>query len=151
MYKLSKVGALVGLLLPGSLLAQTIEGVVVNKQGKIIAGATVTMKGKHTQTTSTNGRFIFEDVSDGTTEIHISASGFSHLTQQINLDNTNETQLTLTLERSPIEVIDVVATPLHMSTMESATPVANAWLISAASMVTGSIPVSSARREVALL
>lgn len=122
MYKLSKVGALVGLLLPGSLLAQSIEGVVVNKQGKTISGAAVTVKGENPQITNTTGRFFFENLSEGKNEIHISASGFSHLTQQVNLDN-NIKQLTLTLEHSPFEVIDVVATPIHMSTMESAAPV----------------------------
>ena len=123
MQNLSKVAALVGMLLPGSLLAQTIEGFVVNEDGKAITGAKVEIEGAGLQTTGSDGRFIFENLTGDKSEIHILASGFSHLIEHVILANSDGAPLTLTLSRSPIEVIDVVATPLHMSTMESASPV----------------------------
>jgi len=121
MYKLSMAAVLVGALLPTSLVAKTIEGLVVDKQGKAIADAKVEVKGAKIQITGSDGKFYFQDIAESKKEIHISAMGFSHLTHHII--NDNQQPITIMLNRSPIEVIDVVATPLHMSTMESATPV----------------------------
>ena len=123
MHKLSKVAAICSLLLPTSLLAQSLEGVVVDKKGTAIVGAKIELVGIGNVKTDEQGRFRFEDLKSNSPEIHISAPGFSHLTQQLDLSNSSSLPLTLTLSRSPIEVIDVVATPLHMSTMESASPV----------------------------
>jgi len=123
MHNVSKVTMLVSALLSGSVLAQTIEGVVVNKSGKAIAGAKVEVEGSGFQTTDSNGRFVFRNLSEGDKELHISAPGFSHITKHLSSSVSDKESLTYTLSRSPIEVIDVVATPIHMSTMESASPV----------------------------
>ena len=124
MYKVTKVALLVGALLPTSLFAQSIEGVVINKNGKAVAGANVLVEGTIFNTVTDNeGRFVFDDLKAGPTELHISAAGFAHLHQDIEVTDQQTQQMTLTLSRSPIEVIDVVATPIHMSVMESASPV----------------------------
>jgi iron complex outermembrane receptor protein len=56
-------------------------------------------------------------------DIHISASGFSHLHQDIVVSGSNVVAKTFLVARSPIEVIDVIASPIHLSSMESAMPV----------------------------
>lgn len=123
MLKVSKVAALLATLLPTSLLAQTIEGVVVNSQGEAIVGAKVEVEGTSITTkTDNSGRFVVTDVTAGKRELHITALGFAHLIEDITLSDDVH-NVTLTLKRSPIEVIDVVSSPVHMSVMESASPV----------------------------
>jgi iron complex outermembrane receptor protein len=124
MYKMSRVALLVGLLLPTSLMAQSIKGEVTNKKGKAVSGATVRVEGAGTTTlTDKNGRFVIENVVSGKNEFHISAPGFAHLHQEVAITEDEIKTLQLVLTRTPIEVIDVVATPIHMSVMESASPV----------------------------
>jgi len=123
MFKISKVAAVIGAILPSALLAQTIEGVVVNNQGVAIAGAKISVEGTaNVMKTDANGRFIINDLAQGTSELHVMAPNFAHLIRTVNVsDDVNK--VTFTLDRSPIEVIDVVASPIHMSIMESASPV----------------------------
>ncbi|NMH59112.1 TonB-dependent receptor [Alteromonas ponticola] len=124
MHRVSKIAAIVGALLPMSVLAQSIEGVVLNKNGKGVANAHVEVEDTGLKTkTDKNGRFVFNNVSAGIQELHVTAPGFAHLHKDITLTESENKQLTFTLERTPIEVIDVVATPVHMSVMESASPV----------------------------
>tara|TARA_R110000751_G_scaffold33901_4_gene84326 strand:- start:101946 stop:104321 length:2376 start_codon:yes stop_codon:yes gene_type:complete len=111
-------------LLPASVLAQTIEGTVVNNNGRAVAGATIEVEGVGAETTTDKaGRFVFSNLSVGKQELHISSSGFAHLHQDISVPEQGVKQIEFTLQRSPIEVIDVYATPIHMSVMESASPV----------------------------
>lgn len=124
MNKTLRISALIGLLLPTSAMAQSINGEVKNSDGKAVAGATVRVEGTDTKTiTNKNGHFVFHDLIPGKNELHISASGFAHLHQNIILSKDEVKTLTMVLTRSPIEVIDIVATPIHMSIMESASPV----------------------------
>ncbi|MDO6427704.1 TonB-dependent receptor [Thalassotalea sp. 1_MG-2023] len=123
MFKISKVAVLVGSLLPASLFAQTIEGTVINSKGEKVVGAKIEVEGTAiTTTTDKNGRFVVTDLTSGKRELHITAAGFAHLIKGITISE-NTSNLTFTLNRSPIEVVDVVASPVHMSVMESATPV----------------------------
>ncbi|MDO6694618.1 TonB-dependent receptor [Aliiglaciecola sp. 3_MG-2023] len=124
MYKISRIVALVSALIPASLMAQSIEGVVKNSEGNAVKGALITVEGTSAKTlTNSDGRFVFNDLKAGLNELHISASGFAHLYQDIVLTEDGVEALALTLIRSPIEVIDIVGTPIHMSVMESASPV----------------------------
>ncbi|WP_159822312.1 TonB-dependent receptor [Colwellia sp. 20A7] len=124
MLKISRVAALIGLLLPTSLMAQSIQGEVKNSNGESIAGATVRVEGTNTVTvTDKNGHFSLKDLTSGMNEFHITATGFAHLHQDIVLSDDKMKTVSLVLERSPIEVIDIVSTPMHMSVMESAAPV----------------------------
>ena len=123
MYKVTRIAAMVAVLLPASTLAQSIEGVVLENNGKAVAGAKVEIEGTSIETmTDSKGNFVVKDLPAGISEVHISASGFAHLHKDISLSTENVTH-TFMLTRSPIEVIDVVATPVHMSVMESASPV----------------------------
>ena len=124
MIRVTKVAALVSALLSTSALAQTIEGTVLNKNGNAVAGAKVEVEGTNQSTvTNSDGKFSLRDVSNGKAELHISAPNFAHLHQDITLVEGEPLQLSFTLNRSPIEVVDVLATPIHLSVMESASPV----------------------------
>ena len=124
MVRVTKVAALVSALLSTSALAQNIEGTVLNKNGSAVVGAKVEVEGTNQRTvTNSEGKFSLRDVSNGKAELHISAPNFAHLHQDITLAEGEPLQLSLTLNRSPIEVVDVLATPIHLSVMESASPV----------------------------
>lgn len=125
MYNLSRIAALMSLLLPTSAYAaQSLEGLVENNNGNAVAGAMVRVEGTNLDAiTDKSGRFVIEDLNVGNNEFHISVSGYAHLHTDIIFSEDETKSLTLTLTRSPIEVIDVVATPIHMSVMESAAPV----------------------------
>ncbi len=124
MYKISNMALLISALLPASLLAQTLEGKITQEDGKAIAGASVRIDGTHLATTTNrDGYFIFTDLKPGLKELHVASSGFAHLHQDISVKGEAAELITLTLLPSPIEVIDVIATPIHMSVMESAAPV----------------------------
>ncbi|MBU3018664.1 TonB-dependent receptor [Paraglaciecola agarilytica] len=124
MNRISPLAALISVLLPTSVLAQTIEGTVVNNNGLAVAGAKVEVEGVGVETTTDKaGRFTFTDLVEGKSELHISSKGFAHLHQDISVPAQGTKQVEFILQRSPIEVIDVYATPIHMSVMESASPV----------------------------
>ncbi|ABG38827.1 TonB-dependent receptor [Paraglaciecola sp. T6c] len=124
MNRISPLAALISVLLPASVLAQTIEGTVVNNDGRAVAGATVEVEGVGIETiTDQEGRFTFTELTQGKNELHISSPGFAHLHQDISVPEQGTRQIEFILQRSPIEVIDVYATPIHMSVMESASPV----------------------------
>lgn len=115
---------LVGTLLPTTLMAQVIEGVVLNNNGNSVTGANVEVEGIGLNTVTDNeGRFVLRGLKSGKAELHISAAGYAHLHEDMVITEQNIHQMTLTLNRSPIEVVDVIATPIHMSAMESAAPV----------------------------
>lgn len=124
MYQVTRIAAALSLLFPTSVLAQSIEGVVQDSTGKPIAHASVKVKGTGSEAvTDKDGRFVLRDLTVGERELHISATGYAHLFHDVTVVDKTAQQVTLTLSYSPIEVIDVVASPVHMSTMESASPV----------------------------
>jgi iron complex outermembrane receptor protein len=124
MFKVSSVALIVAALLPASAFAQSIEGVVKNSFGKPIAGAKVKLEGSSIETiVDTSGRFVFEGLSPGVNELHITAAGFAHLHQDIDVPSAGTKNISFMLKNSPIEVVDIVSTPLHLSSMESALPV----------------------------
>ncbi|WP_158966214.1 TonB-dependent receptor [Paraglaciecola sp. L3A3] len=124
MYNISRIAALLSALLPTSVLAQSIEGTVKNSDGNVVAGALIRIEGStNSIVTDQAGRFVINDLSVGNNEFHIAVPGYAHLHQDIVLAKDEVKSLALTLSRSPIEVIDIVSTPIHMSVMESASPV----------------------------
>ena len=112
------------LLASPSALAQTLSGTVTNAAGKPLANATVEIEALE-RVTSTNelGEFTFSNVKEGDYTLHIFASGFAHLHEHAQVQSDNAEGANFVLARSAIEVIDVHATPMHLSVMESATPV----------------------------
>lgn len=124
MFNISRTAAIISLLLPASVLAQTIEGDIKSQQNKPVANATIRIEGSNTVITADeNGHFTLNNMPEGEVELHIIAPGFAHLHQHIFVSDNTNNALSFVLTRSPIEVIDVVATPIHMSVMESASPV----------------------------
>ncbi|MEP1445973.1 MAG: TonB-dependent receptor [Paraglaciecola sp.] len=124
MYKISRVAALIGALLPASVIAQSIEGTVKNSDGEAVVGALIRIEGSNSKTvTDQTGHFVIDNLSAGKKELHLAVPGYAHLHQDIQLYQDDIKTLNLTLSRSPIEVIDIVSTPIHMSVMESAAPV----------------------------
>ncbi|MDB2355771.1 MULTISPECIES: TonB-dependent receptor [unclassified Pseudoalteromonas] len=124
MKRRSQLAVLIAALLPASVLANSIEGIVLNKQGKVVINATVEVEGSDVKVaTDKNGKFVITDLKDGLKEFHITAPGYAHLHRDISFDNNENQSITFNLQRSPIEVIDIEATPIHMSAMESASPV----------------------------
>ena len=124
MKRRSQLAVLIAALLPASVLANTIEGVVLNSQGKIVTNATVEVEGSDIKVaTDANGKFVITNLNDGLKEFHIVTPGYAHLHRDISFANDENQSVTFNLARSPIEVIDIEATPIHMSAMESASPV----------------------------
>ncbi len=112
------------LLASPSVLAQTLSGTVTNTAGKPVADATVEIESiKRVTTTNELGQFAFSDVKEGDYTLHIFASGFAHLHEHTQVQSDHAGGANFVLARSAIEVIDVHATPMHLSVMESATPV----------------------------
>ena len=112
------------LLASPAALAQTLSGTVTNAAGKPLANATVEIEAlKRVTSTNELGEFTFSNVKEGDYTLHIFASGFAHLHEHAQVQSDNAEGANFVLARSAIEVIDVHATPMHLSVMESATPV----------------------------
>lgn len=128
MFKVSKLAAVVAAILPLGLSVnahgQSIEGVVLGHDGKAVAGANVEVDGTGVNTTTDqNGQFSLPSLKLGNNEIHVTAPNYAHHHQDIAFTNVETKQLTVQLNPSPIEVIDVRTSPIHLSSMESAIPV----------------------------
>ena len=123
-FRKSTLAGLVSLLIAGTASAQTIKGQVVNKKGETVANAEVSVVG-HGQAVRTdeNGFFTLDIDHKGDVEIHVAKTGYAHQNFDIDEVKNGSAPVSFTLTRSAIEVIDVTATPLHASIIESATPV----------------------------
>jgi len=105
-------------------LAQTISGKVVDHKSKPINSATLNVNGSD-QVIKTNeqGYFTISGLHTGNVELHISAKNYAHNNQYIMLNQDDISDVIIKLSPSVMEVLDVYATPLHSSTIESALPV----------------------------
>jgi len=121
---LSAVSLLLAQTFTQTALAQSISGKVVNLQGQPISGALIEL-GNNVGVIRSNkqGNFSFNNISSGTFELHASARSYSHINHTVNLGETDVLDINLVLTPSVMEVIDIHATPLHSSTIESALPV----------------------------
>ena len=112
---------------------QSLTGLVYVKnkhsQHIPITNARVEIHGhNHAEFTDVNGRFTIELESeksevDHKTELHISAKGYQH--RNILLTNSDDNSETVQIEMtsSVMEQLDVYASPLHSSTIESASAI----------------------------
>jgi iron complex outermembrane receptor protein len=108
-------------LMAASGLAQAMSGLVTDVRGKPVKGAKIEIVGTQSSTrTDAKGNFQLDADASGE-EIHITAPGYNHTTVQ--LDKQGVESVRVVLRRSAIEQVDVTATPLHTSIMESAVPV----------------------------
>jgi iron complex outermembrane receptor protein len=88
----SQLAVLIAALLPASVLASTIEGVVLNNKGKVVSNATVEVEGSDLKvTTDENGKFVIAELNNGLKELHIVAPGYAHLHRDITIINDKKT------------------------------------------------------------
>jgi iron complex outermembrane receptor protein len=105
------------------VLAEQITGLITNEEGMIISGATVKVMGTNIVTSTDNtGRFNLT-VELGKYELHVVASAYVHKNIQVDLAKNQKPELTVQLDKSALEIIDVSATPFHSSNIESALPI----------------------------
>lgn len=124
MRKLSQImSALLAISASGQLHAEQVQGTVTNKEGSAIAGATIKVMGtNNVAMTNDRGSFTLE-VKPGSYELHVVANNFVHENENVVVVDNQNTQLSFVLDKSAIEIIDVSATPLHSSNIESALPI----------------------------
>ncbi len=124
MKKLSGImSALLAISASGQLHAEQVQGTIVNKEGSVIAGAKVKVMGTdNVAITNEEGAFVLS-VKAGRYELHVVADNFVHENVNIVIADKQNAQLNISLDKSPIEIIDVSATPFHSSNIESALPI----------------------------
>jgi hypothetical protein len=86
-----------------SLTAGQIGGIVVDPNGAVVAGASVTVVNKQTgasQTTQSDGegRWVISDVQPGPTTVRIEQSGFKAALQELPINGSRAARLGTTLE-----------------------------------------------------
>ena len=106
------------------VLSQVISGKIVNQQDKPISGALVEINGNRQKViTNEQGLFTLSNLAEGKVELHTSAKNYAHDNQYIIINQNDISGVEIKLSSSVMEVLDVYATPLHTSTIESALPV----------------------------
>jgi len=107
-----------------TLIAQTISGSVVDDRGNPIVNSEVVLSHLNIKTTTdTQGLFVLPSVDAGEYEVHVSANNYSHFSQHVTVGENNVSNIIFKLNPSVMENIDVFATPLHSSYIESALPI----------------------------
>ncbi|MDP2559580.1 TonB-dependent receptor [Psychrobium sp. 1_MG-2023] len=124
MRKLSPImSALLAISASGHLYAEQVQGTVTNTQGAAVVGATVKVVGTN-NVVKTNENGVFNlDVKPGSYELHVVADRFVHENVDVNVIENQTAQVSVSLDKSAIEIIDVSATPFHSSNIESALPI----------------------------
>jgi iron complex outermembrane receptor protein len=124
MRKLSRImSALLAITASSHLYAEQVKGTVINNEGKAVAGATVKVMGtNNVATTNEQGLFTLE-VKPGSYELHVVAENFVHENVDVDITENKDETLSVSLDKSAIEIIDVSATPFHSSNIESALPI----------------------------
>ena len=124
MKKLSRImSALLAVTASSQLCAEQVQGTVVDQQGKIVVGANIKIMGTNKSVfTNEQGTFTLT-VKPGQHELHAVAQNFVHASIKINVLANENTNISIPLDKSAIEIIDVSATPFHSSNIESALPI----------------------------
>jgi iron complex outermembrane receptor protein len=103
-----------------AVLAQT-SGVVRDAQGQPIPGAVVEVVGSNLSISANEqGEFVLPSLSSKPVELHVKAPQFMHKTFHLDAEDQS---LELVLNRTVMDVINVIGLPWHASNMESAQPV----------------------------
>jgi len=104
--------------------AQDLSGVVKDNQGNAIANAKISVVNTKKHTISdANGKFFFPNMSKGNIEFHVTKKAYSHNNKKMEILEHNIDDIEFVLSRTVMEIIDVYATPLHSSNIESALPI----------------------------
>ncbi|MCJ8318950.1 MAG: TonB-dependent receptor [Colwellia sp.] len=105
-------------------LAQKISGKVIKENGELLSKVKITNSvNNQVILTDSQGRFVLDDLAEGIVELHLSEKNYSHLSQRVVVNNQDISNLVIELSPTVFEIIDVYATPLHSSSIESALPV----------------------------
>ena len=105
-------------------LAQDISGRISNSNGEPIANAQIKVVNQSQRTQSDeNGYYNLKGLVSGPIELHITAAMYIHSNESVKVGANDLEKMNWTLEKSVIEIIDVFATPLHSSIIESALPI----------------------------
>ncbi len=105
-------------------LAQKISGQIIDQKGKAINLAKIKINGDEQEVLSNDqGYFTLSKLKAGNVELHVSAENYAHSNQHFTLKEDDISAVIIQLSPSVMEVMDVYATPLHSSTIESALPV----------------------------
>lgn len=124
MKKKTLLALTIGALLSHNAFAQSISGVVLDKSGNPVSKAKIAITGtKKVVIADKDGRFTLEDIGSGNVTLHVTAQNFSHFDKQYQVGQQGLSGLNIVLSPTAFDVIQVNATPLHSSTIESAIPV----------------------------
>jgi len=122
--KIIAPACVLSLCVAGESYAQKFSGIVLDANGNAVNDAKVSLVNtKHKQITDQSGRFSFGDIITGKVELHVSAKNYSHINQYFVITEQDLSNIEITMQSTVMEVIDVYATPLHSSSIESALPV----------------------------
>ncbi|WP_426370480.1 TonB-dependent receptor [Pseudocolwellia sp. HL-MZ7] len=114
----------IGMLVIPQTFAQTISGKVINSRGKPVINTEISINHTNKKVlTDEQGGFELLSVDAGEYELHIAAKNYSHSSEYVSVKSDNVSDLVFTLNNSVMENIDVYATPLHASSIESALPI----------------------------
>jgi iron complex outermembrane receptor protein len=124
MNKLSVLALSIGAILSQNVLAQTISGTIVDKSGQPISKAKVAVTDSDVVVfTDKEGRFSVKNLSSGVVELHVTANSFSHSNQDVKVLEQDVNNINIVLSPTVFDIINIHATPLHTSSVESALPV----------------------------
>ena len=124
MNKISQIiSALLALSASSNLYAEQVQGTVTNAEGLAVVGATVKVMGTSNYTSTNEDGFFSLEIRPGSYELHVVANKFIHENVNVNVKENKNARISVSLEKSAIEIIDVSATPFHSSNIESALPI----------------------------
>ena len=124
MKKLSVLALSISAILSQNVLAQTISGTIVDKSGQPISKAKVALSDSNIVVfTDNEGRFSVKNLSSGVVELHVTANSFSHNNQNVEVLEQDINNINIVLSPTVFDIININATPLHTSSVESALPV----------------------------
>ncbi len=124
MNKVSLLASAIALATTSTQLhAEQITGLITNAQGQVVPGATVKVMGTN-KAVQTNQLGLYTlQVKPGEYELHVTAGNYVHKNVSVVIHDSENPTVDVALEKSAIEIIDVLATPFHSSNVESALPV----------------------------
>jgi len=124
MKKLTLLASAIALAISGTqVLAEQITGQVANEKGQLLSDVIVKIMGTNNTTKTDNAGSFTLNVKPGNYELHITAQTYVHKNITVSLGDEVNPDLSITLDKSALEIIDVSATPFHSSNIESALPI----------------------------
>lgn len=111
-------------VLAAPAIAQKISGRVLDQNGQPVSNAEIHIdKQQRHVFTNEQGYFNLDKVNPGLAKLHVSADNFIHYDNNYTVTENGIEGLEVVLTNTVMEIIDVHATPLHSSIIESALPV----------------------------